>query len=381
MFINYGCALTTELLPFGGDLELYPLVIKRLQGGFLRRVPQNNAMNRNHNVIIFSLSLFFIIVIAELFLREFSPVLQIVEVTFKGDKLMNGGSFKLSNDAVILYEWKNLPQTFTAKKSENTYRIIVLGDSIVFRQEGTINDYFPKILENLLNTRSRTVNYEVLNAGVPGYNTRQEERYLETRLLSFSPNMVIVGYCTANDRVIKRRVMKYKDGLYSSDTRESYPYLSGLPPHLTTYLMKHSMLYRFVNLMLIKTLERVKKNLLNGRIDYFDYSFETDDAIKKIKEIAFKEKFDLLFVIFPSLDDRGQGECDWIVKKCLQYSIPYIDLRDIFKKTGYERIKISNNDNTHPNKVGHQLAAEEILRYLDNNSVSKFRGHIELPRF
>jgi len=328
-------------------------------------------VRRNYKAILFLLLLLLIIVTTELLLREFYPVLQIVEVTYRGDRLMDEGSFKLSNDPVLLYEWKDLPQTFTTKQPENTYRIIVLGDSIVFRQQWSLSDYFPKILENLLNTRASKLNYEVLNAGVPGYNTRQEVRYLETRFLPFYPNMVIVGYCTGNDRVVKRRVMKNRDGLYCSDILESYPYLLGLPPHLTKYLMKYSMVYRFINTTIIRIVGKNNKKLLDGRIKYFDYSFETDDAIKKIRNIAFKEKFDLLFVIFPSLYDGMQDECDWIINKCQQYSIPYIDLRDIFKKTGYERVRISNHDYCHPNQIGNQLVAEEIFRYLDNNSIRR----------
>jgi lysophospholipase L1-like esterase len=328
-------------------------------------------MKRNHKIIVFLISLLFIIVTAELFLREFYPVSHMVKVTYKGDKLMGGCSFRLSNDPVLLYEWKDLPQTFTTKKPENTFRIIVLGDSIVFRQQWPLNDYFPRRLEKLLNTGSRKTQYEVLNAGVPGYNTKQEERYLETRLLPFSPDMIIVGYCAANDRVIKRRVVKYKDGLYCSDILESYPYLLGPPPRLVKYLMKHSMLYRFINTTLIRIAGKIDKNLLNGRIEYFDYSFETEDAFKAIRDIALKEKFALVFIIFPILRDGEQDECDWVINKCQQYSIPYIDLRDIFKKTGYERIRISDDDYGHPNQRGHQLAAEEIFRYLDNASIRR----------
>ncbi len=294
-------------------------------------------------------------------MRKFYPVVQVVKVTYKGDMVGALGSFKLSDDPVLLYEWQRLPQEAAREKPKNTHRIIAVGDSIVFRQQWSIGDYFPKKLEDLLNSAPGNRRYEVINAGVPGYNTKQEARYLEKRLLPFSPDMVIVGYCAANDRAIKRRLIKYKDGLYSSDVAESYPYFSG---RLSRWLMEKSLVYRLANAMLI----RISGRLAKGRVKYFDLSFETENAVKKIKDMAQERKFSLLFVIFPGLSKGEDYECDWIIDKCRQYAIDYIDLRRVFKEAGYEKIRISGSD-FHPNQLGHTLVAQELARYLNKDTL------------
>ena len=108
-------------------------------------------------------------------------------------------------------------------------------------------------------------------------------------------------------------------------------------------------------------------DIFKGGLEYSDYSFETDNAIKEIKDVALKERFSLIFVIFPILSDGAQGESDWIVSKCQQYRIAYIDLREAFGKFGYEKIRISNDDYCHPNRTGNKLAAEEISQYLEKS--------------
>jgi hypothetical protein len=59
-------------------------------------------------------------------------------------------------------------------KAPNTFRIIVLGDSVTFGH-GTLDETtYPHLLEQQLRAWRPNVNWEVWNLGVPGYNTGQE---------------------------------------------------------------------------------------------------------------------------------------------------------------------------------------------------------------
>lgn len=295
--------------------------------------------------------------------KFFDP--ETAQITFKGDLVAGQKSqFSLSDDSILLYELKYLPQKSVQDKQRNTLRVIVLGDSTTYSIMWTLNDYYPKLLEDLLNANSAPLKYEVINAGVPGYNTIQEARYLEKRWIPYSPNLVIIGYCAGNDRTIKRKIVKYKDGLYCSDINESYPYILELPFNLSKFLLSKSALYRLINLTLVNISDKQGLDFINSKIKYFNLTLETQKAIKKIKDISCREKFGLLFVIFPRLGNGPQYECDWIVNKCKEYGIEYIDLHDVFQKNGYEKIGISSNDDCHPNKLGHQLVAEAIFEYL-----------------
>lgn len=312
------------------------------------------------DVTVFFISVVIAIFISEVIVRKFADF-KTAKVIYKGDMVeSNHAQFKISDDPILLYEWKQAPQEVMRDKPKNTFRIIVVGDSITYRSMWALDDYYPKVLQDLLNSHSRGLRYEVMNAGVPGYNIVQEARFLEKRLLKYSSDMVIVGYCSTNDRAIKRKFVKYRDGLYSCDVIENYPYVLNLP--FNSILLRHSALYRLINLRLANV-SKTNRAFYKPQIKYFDLTGETEIAIKKLKDLSERNKFALLLVIFPALSPGSQYECDWIVRKCDEYNIEYIDLRKIFEAAGYENLRISDADFCHPNKRGQEICAQAIFEY------------------
>lgn len=76
---------------------------------------------------------------------------------------------------------------------EGQVRILALGDSRTFG-EGADNDFtWPALLEKKLNDY-KPGHFEVINAGVSGYNAFQGLRYLETRGIKLNPNLVICAF-------------------------------------------------------------------------------------------------------------------------------------------------------------------------------------------
>jgi len=86
---------------------------------------------------------------------------------------------------------------FSIEKPDNTFRIIVLGDSNTFGQGVEIEETYSKVLENKLNSIGDR-NYEVMNFGVPAYNTQDEVEFFKDVGLKYNPDLVIVGFF-AND--------------------------------------------------------------------------------------------------------------------------------------------------------------------------------------
>ena len=78
------------------------------------------------------------------------------------------------------------------EKTPNTFRILVLGDSVTFGH-GAVSDY-PSLLEVSLKRWRPEVDWQVWNLGVPGYNTAQEFTYLEEVGRRYSPDLVVVGF-------------------------------------------------------------------------------------------------------------------------------------------------------------------------------------------
>ena len=99
-------------------------------------------MKKTVKIFFVFLSAILALFCAELISRRFFSDSQVVRVVFKGDEVAPRASFKLSDDPVLLYEWRQPPQE-APKKQRGVYRILVLGDSVVFRKDRDIKDYFP----------------------------------------------------------------------------------------------------------------------------------------------------------------------------------------------------------------------------------------------
>src|SRR5439155_1571974 len=77
-----------------------------------------------------------------------------------------------------------------AEKPANTFRILGIGDSFTFGYGIKDEDTFLHGLQLRLNARPPGKrHYETLNAGVGGYNTRDEILYLEHRWLALDPDL------------------------------------------------------------------------------------------------------------------------------------------------------------------------------------------------
>jgi len=77
-------------------------------------------------------------------------------------------------------------------KPKDTFRILVIGDSLVQQQELKYSDTWEVILENLLNQKEYPLRFEVINAGIGGYVSWQVLERLKTRGLKYQPDLVIL---------------------------------------------------------------------------------------------------------------------------------------------------------------------------------------------
>lgn len=93
------------------------------------------------------------------------------------------------------------------QKPPNTYRILMLGDSITFGNGVSWNQTFSHILQQELNAENHQMKYEILNLGVAGYNTSQELAVLREMGLQFTPNAVVLNICL-NDSDPPKQVSK-----------------------------------------------------------------------------------------------------------------------------------------------------------------------------
>ena len=94
---------------------------------------------------------------------------------------------------------------YSLEKRSNTFRIVVLGDSVTFGHGSVYAHSYPRLLETHLKAWKPGVDWQVWNLGVPGYNTSQELAYLLEVGPAYRPDLVIVGFYP-NDVVDNRDV-------------------------------------------------------------------------------------------------------------------------------------------------------------------------------
>jgi len=109
------------------------------------------------------------------------------------------------------YNWQGIPVRINSrglrgpevdlKKSPGTYRVLNLGDSVVFGWGVRYEDTYGCQLQELLNQRygGEPVTYEIVNAGVPRWNMHNVLAYLEAEGLDYQPDLILLNFTTVND--------------------------------------------------------------------------------------------------------------------------------------------------------------------------------------
>jgi hypothetical protein len=83
---------------------------------------------------------------------------------------------------------------YSVEKRPNTFRILVVGDSVTFGHGSVYEHTYPRLLEDRLREWRPDIDWQVWNAGVPGYNTTQELATLLEEGPRDRPDLVIVGF-------------------------------------------------------------------------------------------------------------------------------------------------------------------------------------------
>jgi D-alanyl-lipoteichoic acid acyltransferase DltB (MBOAT superfamily) len=118
--------------------------------------------------------------------------------------LWNGNQFSTN-------QWGMRDKEYTRAKAPGTLRIALLGPSHVMGNGVPDGETFEAIVEERLKhgfEQPRFQNVEVLNFGVDGYSLVQQLAILEDRVLSFSPDIVIVTHYHRNRSMTERYLQR-----------------------------------------------------------------------------------------------------------------------------------------------------------------------------
>ena len=82
---------------------------------------------------------------------------------------------------------------FTERKGNDVFRVMGVGDSVMFGIRVDLEDTFLGLLQSSLKRPESRV--EVINCAVVGHSVYQHSRYLEKMVLPLDPDLVLVNFC------------------------------------------------------------------------------------------------------------------------------------------------------------------------------------------
>lgn len=282
------------------------------------------------------------------------------------------------------YEWQGIPVDInshglrgpetTYDKPAGTFRILNLGDSVVMGWGVREEETYGRRLEQWLNEQSAgDLNYEVINAGVPGWNLANALAYLEAEGVKYEPDLVLLDLTTSND-------IKGKSALQAFEQ-----------PAPLRWLRDHTYLWSFLTIQL-RWLEA--RNNGEERIDVINpptvpekyFPLETDSEqwtnlwnwITAINELAEENDAEMVLIIFPLefqvLDNNFPTLPQEIVPaRAAEDGIPVLDLLPAFRQACQEKPggACQLEDRylfadvwMHPSAYGHEVTAAELERFL-----------------
>jgi lysophospholipase L1-like esterase len=251
---------------------------------------------------------------------------------------------------------------YPLEREENTFRIVVLGDSVTFGQAVRQEDTYPEQLEGMLD------NVEVINAGVSGYGTNEELLFLKETAIQYKPDMIIVGY-GLND------LGKIKPALRGEDI------MSRLLFEVKEFVKYNFWSYGYLTVALQSAVYNIRVRDKSVGINKADFTSEnpgwniTYESMLEIKETAADNNATLVVLILPDLrfinrteENYGYGEIhDEVGEKFSQFAY-VLDLLPAFE--GYTRGQVTVNEkDAHPNKKGHELIAKATYEFLDEEGL------------
>lgn len=257
----------------------------------------------------------------------------------------------------------------SAEKQKNTYRILFLGDSITFGEGVYFEDTYPEQFRTLIQKenvfKDKTV--ESINAGVGGYNTRDEYALLEDTidLYKIKPDRVVVGYYL-ND--VDEPLFKVNaDGKFmrvSNDLESFITSTKNTPGFL-----------KFFRTFLILRNWYMGEIITEKTIDYYHAAYKDDnpswlETKKAISNFGVFQKttgIPVTFIIFPALFKLGDYpfvvEQNKVIKELENNDLKYVSLLRYLSDYKGPELWVHPTDQ-HPNEIVHRIAAQALVDKL-----------------
>ncbi len=243
-------------------------------------------------------------------------------------------------------------------KPKDTFRIIFLGDSFALGEGVVLDKIFVERLKAMLDQKKiNGKRVEIFNLGAAGRTTAGEMiNYLEIGR-KLNPDLIALQWNT-NDFPVTAVSTTHTE-IISGNYIEGYDAPKIIKWSVLGRLLWHTLKTWQVSNEIIRL---TNFELVLGKKNF--------NQILEFQQTVLNDKADFLLVIFPEiirLNDYPYADVIKELKNFLdEHHIPIIDLLPALSKYKDKDLWVHPSDH-HPNEIAHQLAAEEIFKYLDFN--------------
>jgi lysophospholipase L1-like esterase len=252
------------------------------------------------------------------------------------------------------------PETTRAKPA-GVFRIVALGDSILFGTGVRDEDLLASVLQRRLEADGRRC--EVLNLGVFGYDTFEESILFRRLGLGLDPDLALFVFVLNDTNAVGGRAF---EAFNETGERSPLRRASVLWDHLAARLSRRSALAQ-----LVADYER-------GFADGAPGWIRAREALEKAQEAAEKRDVPVVLVLFPllwELDEHHPFASIHARVAATARSLGFhvLDLLPAFLGQDGPALWV-HPSNQHPNERAHALAAQAIERFLSDEALLEPHG-------
>ncbi len=231
-------------------------------------------------------------------------------------------------------------------------RVLVIGDSYTWGYAVAEDEAYPQVAERLLKERGRS-DIEVINGGIPDYNSRQERQVLEQLMPVYVPDAVFLAY-VVNDAEPSTAMPNNPEETYRHS--RSW-FLTELAERLNRKVFRR------------RILPSAKDNVGSNYLDGFDDGSvkwrDSREAIRQMRDLCAAAGIPFTVLILPDVTQHFDDRYGWrsihdaVTRWGVELNIPTFDLLSLFRGEDHETLLVPWDG--HPNAEAHRRMAEFLV--------------------
>jgi lysophospholipase L1-like esterase len=249
----------------------------------------------------------------------------------------------------------------------DTLRIACLGDSYTYGQGVDDESTWPAALGRSLEREAGGLEVEVINAGVPHYQTRQEVELLRTRVLPLAPDIVLLAFFL-NDAAQLAQEASREEGHEFGEAPLLWRFLRDGPGVASLRSRSRLIDVTFDALLRVAFLDYLADSRGALFADTVPGWQTVQRELRRARALAGERNVEFGVVLYPLLARRGDHlathDAYLVVASFLEDAgIAFVDLEPSFEGHDVDELRVHPRD-SHPNAEAHRIAAEAIADFL-----------------